>query len=76
MIDLSQLTQNPAVQTAIEAQRAAEQMVIIDPTVAQGDPSAFVAIFTLYAFASAEGDCAVLRNILDRAGVSALVGRA
>ena len=49
---------------------------MLDPTNAQGDPSAFVAIFTLYAFAQADGDCARLRRILEEAGVKAPVGRA
>lgn len=37
MIDLTQLTKDPAVVVAIDAQRAAERMVLADPTLAQGD---------------------------------------
>lgn len=37
VIDLTQLTKDPAVVVAIDAQRAAERMVLADPTLAQGD---------------------------------------
>lgn len=76
MIDLAHLTSDPAMKAAIEAQREAERLVMVDPTCAQGDPSAFVAIFCVCAFVQADGDCATIREIIDRASISAPVGRA
>lgn len=75
MVDLSELTGDPAVKEAIEAAHAAQIALVNDPTIAQGDPVTFTLIFGLYAFASAGGDCEILRHTLDGVGLMPSVGR-
>ncbi|MGY2052249.1 hypothetical protein [Methylobacterium sp. JK268] len=76
MIDLSPLAKLAPVQDAVEALSFAESALRDDPSLAQGDPTAFKAIFALYSFAMAGGRVEDLLAAIARAGSAPQVGRA
>lgn len=67
-LDYSLLLRDPALTLAIEMAREAKRFLEMDPSLAEGDPEAFVAILTLFAFGEANGNFkALARTVRKRA---------
>lgn len=63
-LDLSLLTRDPALAFAVDAAREARRAVEANPEIAEGDPDAFVAVFTLFMFGEANGNLGALRRTI------------